>query len=210
MGNLFEVDYLKRTVELFKESFSFKKYKAMNKFFAFCMAYLMSPLQCVSVIISVPLFCSAFALKFVVSIIKSLHNVVTNEGQKLKHATQLVVYIFSWPIIFIAYVMAALCYIGLVIMYALLACVSYVWTIGGFKFYAYIVDAENVAIEVDGKYTMKSQIILFIFTTVFALLPGPSLILSRLFAVCYSFLTMSNKLSAEYEEVIIEYEEVAE
>lgn len=207
MGNLFEVDYLKRTVELFKESFSFKKYKAMNKFLAFCMAYLMFPLQCVSVLTALPLFCIAFALKFAVSIIKSLHDIVTNEGQKLKHATQLIVYIIAWPVIFTAYVIAALCYVGLVIMYALLACVSYVWTLGGFKFNSYIVDAESVAIEVNGKYSKKTQLTFFIISTILALLPGPSLLLSQLFAVCYAFLVMANKPAPEYEEVIIEYVE---
>ena len=152
MESLFKVNYLTREKDLLKEAFSFKKYKAMPKFPAIVMAVMMLPLQLVSAVLAVLLFIPSLLLRAAISAIKSLHGIVTEEGQKIKHATQLIVYIISWPIIIASYILAILWYVQVVVFYLLLECVSFIWSLGGFKFHAYVVDAEDKSIEVEGKY----------------------------------------------------------
>ena len=150
MESLFKVNYLTREKDLLKEAFSFKKYKAMPKFPAIVMAVMMLPLQLVSAVLAVLLFIPSLLLRAAISAIKSLHGIVTEEGQKIKHATQLIVYIISWPIIIASYILAILWYVQVVVFYLLLECVSFIWSLGGFKFHAYVVDAEDKSIEVEG------------------------------------------------------------
>lgn len=173
MDKLFEVDYLKKATELFQETFYFKKYKAMKAPIAIIMAIMLFPIQLLSIAVAVPLFISAFVLKFVLSVIRSTHSVLTTEGQKLKHASQLIIYFFSWPIVFVSYIAAAFFYILVVINYALYACTAYVWTLGGFKFNAYIADADDVSIDVKGKYSLKLQLVYtLIIASLIVLIPS--------------------------------------
>lgn len=172
MNNLFKVDYLAKEKDLIKEVFSFKKYKAMPKFPAIVMSVVMLPLQIVSAFLAIMMFFPALLLKATVSIIQSLHGLVTDEGQKLKHATQLIVYFFSWPIIFLSYIFACVWYVHVVVLYLLLEAVSYIWTLGGFKFHAYIVDADEKSIEIDKKYK-KLYLTIHIAVTLLVLVAIP-------------------------------------
>ena len=67
--------------------------------------------------------------------IKLLHDVVTKEGEKVKHATQFIIYFISWPFIFLLYIIYAFTAVSLTILYIYTSIMGYIASLGGYKFH---------------------------------------------------------------------------
>lgn len=149
---MFDVKYLDATTALLKEAFTFKKYKAMSIPCAILSGILVLPFVAFSFILAFFTYIFSFFFEIAKSPLDFLHGIVHKEGQDVKHGTQVIVYLISWPTISFLYVLLSLSLILLSILYALLACFTYIWSFGGFKFHLFIKDAQNIAINVKGNY----------------------------------------------------------
>ncbi len=150
--NLFDIDIHEKMFALLKEAFKFKKYKAMHPCLAVFTGILMLPFVAMSFLATALLAILCFTFSVFASPIKFLHNMVSNEGKDVKHGTQIVVYLISWPTIFLFYVMVSALLLFIIPVYALTSILYYVWTLGGFKFHVLINKADDISIEVNGKY----------------------------------------------------------
>ena len=153
MSNIFELDYLKSTTNLLKESFKMKKYAQMNKFLAVLVVILMLPFIIPSIFLGGGLIYSTFLFKAYKMPIDFLHTLLHNEAKDLKGGAQFAVYFLCFPLVFFLYALIALTLIGIIFDYAILALLSYIWTLGGFRFHAFIGDTDkSIEIKVQGDY----------------------------------------------------------
>lgn len=150
--NLYETDFLNKMVTVLKEAFKFKKYKAMSPALAVFTGILMIPVVLISFVMVAILSVLSFAFAVCYMPIKYLHHTVNTEGQNVKHATQAVIYLISWPIVFFFYVLMSLLVLLIFPAYAAFSFFTYVWTLGGFKFHLFANQSDDISIEVNGKY----------------------------------------------------------
>lgn len=182
---LFEINYFDRAKALFVEAFSFKKYKCMNGFFAFVTAFVLLPLQIASLVLGAFMLITALTLRISYSLVTSWHKIVTDEGQKVKHGAQVVIYFLTWPFAFFSYVVSGILLISMSIQYVIFGCISYVWTLGGIKFRAFIGDSEDCRVEASGKYPFAVPLI-FTLINVSLLIVLPAIIALILFISLYA------------------------
>ena len=182
---LFEINYFDRAMAIFKEAFSFKKYKLMAKPFAFITAIVFLPLQIASLFIGVAMLLTAMFLRINLSLTVGWHKVVTDEGQIVKHATQVVIYFISWPFILFVYVLSGLFLSTITVSYLAFACISYIWTLGGIQFKPFIGDTENCEVNKTERY---QPIIPAVFTIVTAAL----LVLAPIIAALVIFIGLAS------------------
>jgi len=157
--NIFELDYLKCTTTLLKEAFSFKKYCAMNTFWAVIIALLMLPFIISSLFLGAYLIFLTFMFKAFKMPIDFLHDLVNKEGKEVKHATQAVLYLISWPWVFLLYAMLSLSLVSIILCYAVLSLLTYLWSLGGFRFHAFIGEAkDSISVKVNGTYSALSLV----------------------------------------------------
>ena len=150
--NLFKIDFLAKMSTLLKEAFKFKKYKAMHPALAVFVGLLMIPVVAASFVAVAVLASLGFVLAVISSPIKYLHSIVNEEGKQVKHATQAFIYIISWPLVFMLYAVVSLLLVLIMPAYALTAFLTYVWTLGGFKFHLFVSEDDDISIEVKGRY----------------------------------------------------------
>ena len=150
---LFEINYFDRAKALFVEAFTFKKYKCMNVFFAFITALVLLPVQLFCLGLGSVMLITALILRIAYSLVTSWHKIVTDEGQKVKHGAQVVIYALTWPFAFFAYVVAGFMLIAVSVQYVIFGCAAHIFTLGGVKFRAFIGDSfEDCDNSVNGKY----------------------------------------------------------
>jgi len=169
--SIFETDYLKKTCELVKEAFKFKKYKAMHPFFAVTTGVVMIPLVFSRVVTLAFLAMLSFGSKTLETPLDFMHGLLKSEGEEVKHATQCVIYIISWPILFLLYAFASLLLVEITVLYAALSIYSYIWSLGGFKFHLFVTDAEDISIEVKGKYNRLPVVFFAVSVVLLVVLP---------------------------------------
>lgn len=178
----FFIDYLKKTADLLKEAFTFKKYQAMPAGLAVFLGLIVLPFVLASFSLAAALFVGGFVYKVIAAPVLHLHDIVHKEGQSVKHATQFIVYLISWGFIFVLYATAAFLLITLSVIYALFALLTYLWTFGGFKLHFFADETDDLSITVDKNYPtvlplmlLLSVIVLLfivpIFNTLSMLLP---------------------------------------
>ena len=155
------VDFSKKVTDLFKEAFKFKKYKAMPIFFAIVVGICQLGFAASSFLIAGAIYVFNFVLKLSAIPIEFLHAIVRNEKDEVKAGAQTVIYLISWPIIFLTYALLVTLVLILDILYVLFALATFIWTLGGFKFHLLPSDATNIEKNVEGKYN-KSLLIAFI------------------------------------------------
>ncbi len=183
---LFEINYFDRAKALFVEAFTFKKYKCMNGFFAFVTALVLLPLQMFCLGLGGFMLITALVLRIAYRLVTSWHKIVTDEGQKVKHGSQVVIYALTWPFAFFSYTLAGLMLIGLAVEYVVFGCASYIWTLGGVKFRAFIGDSsEDCEAPANGKYKAIVPIIFAIIVAALAIVL-PILIALILFIILYA------------------------
>ncbi len=169
--NLFSVDYLDKSVRLFKEAFRFKKYKAMDPFSAVITGLIMIPFVLYSFLLFASLVLNSFLFKTVRLPIDFLHTLVSDEGKQTRHATQFIIYLISWPVVFLLYFLVSFMVLWISVIYALTSCITYIWSLGGFKFHLYANEAEDISIEVNGKYSVLPLIFVLIQIALLIIVP---------------------------------------
>ena len=162
--NPFETDYLGKLKALAKEAFTLKKYKAMKPFFAVVTALSLVPVIAASFFLLAALAIYSFLFKIIKSPIEYLHSIAKKEGEEVKHGTQAVIYLVSWPLIFFLYAFSALLVVVINIGYAILSILAYIATLGGFKYHVFINEAEDISIDTHGYKYGKSATINFFLT----------------------------------------------
>lgn len=162
----FSINYMEKTTRLLKEAFQFKKYKAMPLILALLVGIFMLPVALISAILAVAVYLPGYMFAIVSQPVESLHKLLNNEGKEVKHATQALIYLLSWGFIFVAYASLASLSIVLTVLYSLFSIVTYLWTLGGFKFHLFASE-ENISIELAGKYNLFAPIV---FIAVMAIL----------------------------------------
>ena len=170
--NFTEMDYMKGTTDLLKEVLKLKKYKAMSPVLAVLTAVFMLPWILIAALFTVAAYMLGFIFKIMLSPIDYLHTLVNKEGGEVRHATQFIVYFISWPLIFFLYVTVSVTLFLLSVVYALLSCVCYIATLGGFRFHLFLSEATDLEIHVDGKYGLLRPLV-FILISVAILLVLP-------------------------------------
>lgn len=154
----FSINYVEKATAVLKEAFQLKKYKAMPIVLAIFVGIFMLPLAVASAVLGVLLYVLGYLFSVMVLPVQSVHKLLHDEGQSVKHATQFLVYLVSWGFVFISYVTLSFFIITLTVLYSLFSIFTYLWTLGGFKFHLFATE-ENIAIEVDGKYNILIPII---------------------------------------------------
>lgn len=169
--NLFEINFLGKMSALLKEAFKFKKYKAMNPALAVFTGLLMLPIVVASFAVTAMLAAVCFAFNVLSSPVKFLHGIVTAEGKDVKHATQFIIYFISWPLVFFTYAIMSFLLLLIIPTYALLSFLTYVWSLGGFKFHLFVTNADDISIEVDGRYSVLPWVYIFVGLAILVIAP---------------------------------------
>ena len=169
--NLFETDYLKQTTSLMKEAFKFKKYKAMHPFFAVTTGIVMIPIVAASFFAFAYLSIICFFFKTLNSPVNYLHSIVKKEGQETKHATQFIIYFASWPFILFLYAMISILLLQITVVYAILSILTYVWSLGGFRYHVFISESDNIEIEVNGRYRISVLVFFIVSVSILFIIP---------------------------------------
>ncbi len=165
----FTTDFLEKTTALFQEAFTLKKYKAMHIVLAILVGIVMLPFAAISFLTAGVLYVVGYLFKIVSLPVEELHKLLHNEGQAVKHGTQFIIYFISWAFIFAAYASLSVLTVYTTILYSVCSITAYVWTLGGIKFHVFPAQADDISVEVTGKYKPVLPIILVAVTAVLAL-----------------------------------------
>lgn len=166
----FTTDFLEKTTALFQQAFTLKKYKAMHIVLAILVGIVMLPFAAICFIAAGILYGFGYLFKIVTLPVEELHKLLHNEGQAVKHGTQFILYFISWGFIFTSYAMLSLLTVFATILYSVCSITAYVWTLGGIKFHVFPAQADDISVEVTGKYKPILPIILVAGTAVLMLL----------------------------------------
>lgn len=154
----FSINFVEKATAVLKEAIQLKKYKAMPLALAIPVGILMLPLVIASAIFAALVFVLGYLFSVVALPVQSLHKLMHDEGQNVKHATQFLVYLLSWGFIFATYASLTFFMVTLTVLYSLFSIFTYLWTLGGFKFHLFATD-EDIAVDVNEKYNILIPII---------------------------------------------------
>lgn len=154
----FSVNFMDRTSAVIKEALLLKKFKAMPLVLAILVGIFMLPLILFSAVLAVSLYILGYLFSIVSLPVDRLYKILHDEGQSVQHATQFIIYFLSWTFIFSAYALLSFLLIVSTVMYSLFSIVTYIWTLGGFKFHLFASE-EDISVEVDGKYNILIPVI---------------------------------------------------
>ena len=118
------------------------------------------------------IFVIGTVFKMLFSPLDALHGVLHKEGQEVKHATQFIIYFFSWSFIFLLYVLLALMRLFLCILYAICALLVYLWSFGGIRFHLFAEEDTDLSVEVNTSYhTVLPLVLLLVVVLLLVILP---------------------------------------
>ena len=169
--NLFDINYLSKISELFGEAFKLKKYKVMPVILAVLAFILMFPILFASFLVALILFVFAFVFETNISLVKSLHNILSNEASTAHPAAQFVLYWVSWPLVFSLYITEGLLLCVMVPLYAILSVLVYIWSFGGIKFHLFARKNDDISIEVPKQYKLIPALFVAIGCSFLVLIP---------------------------------------
>ena len=147
----FSVNFMQRTSAVLTEAFQLKKYKAMPVALAVLVGIFMLPLVLAGLVCAGMLYALGYLFSIVSLPVQSLHKLLREEGQNVAHATQFIIYFLSWTFVFSCYALLTFFMIYLTVLYTVFSLLTYLWTLGGFKFHAFAKE-EDISVEVTGKY----------------------------------------------------------
>lgn len=154
----FSINFVDKATAVLKEAIKLKKYKAMPLVLAIFVGIFMIPVAIASAACAALVYVLGYLFSVVSLPVQSLHKLLHDEGQQVKHGTQLVVYLLSWGFIFTTYATLTFFLVTLTVLYSLFSIFTYLWTLGGFKFHLFTKE-EDIAVEVSGKYNNLIPII---------------------------------------------------
>ena len=147
----FSVNFVEKATAVLKEAIQLKKYKAMPLVWAIIVGVFMLPVAIASAVCGALVYVFGYLFSVVSLPVTSLHKLLHDEGQNVKHATQFLVYLLSWGFVFATYASLTFFMIILTVLYSLFSIFTYLWTLGGFKFHLFTTE-EDLAVEVSGNY----------------------------------------------------------
>ncbi len=173
----FSVNFMDRATVVLKEAFLLKKYKAMPLVLAIFVGIFMVPLALISAVCAALVYVLGYLFSVASQPVQNLHKLLHEEGQSVKHGTQVVVYLLSWGLVFGTYAALTFLLVTLTVLYSLFSIFTYLWTLGGFKFHVFAKE-EDISVEVEGKYNILIPVI-FVAGMAVLLLGVPSFYLLR-------------------------------
>lgn len=147
----FSVNFMERTTVVLKEAFLLKKYKAMPLALAILVGIFMLPVILASSVCALFVYVLGYLFSVVSLPVQNLYKILHQEGQSVKHGTQVVIYLVSWSMVFFGYAALSVFMITLTILYSLFSILTYLWTLGGFRFHVFAKD-EDISVQVDSNY----------------------------------------------------------
>ncbi len=172
MNNLFELDFLSKMGTLLKESYQFKKYKAMHPVLAVFTGIFMLPFLVLSFFLTAILAVFGYIYALAATPVRFMHSLIHKEGESVRfHASEFVIYFLSWVTIIWLYLLLAFLFVVIVPLYTALAIVLYIQTLGGFRFHVFPYQYEDISIEVNGRLKQIPLWYVITYATLFVLLP---------------------------------------
>ncbi len=168
----FSINFMKRATVVLQEALKLKKYKAMPVALAVIVGILMLPIIIAGFVCAAVLYILGYFFSVVSLPTQRLHKLLHDEGQSVQHATQFVMYFLSWTFVFSTYALLSFFLIVLTVLYSVFSILTYIWTLGGFKFHVFASE-EDISIEVEGKYsTAIAVIFIAVMAALYVLLPA--------------------------------------
>ena len=154
----FSTNFMQRATAVLTEAQQLKKYKAMPLWLAIPVGIFMLPIAIAAAVCAAIVYVLGYLFTVVSMPAQRLHKFLHDEGQSVQHATQVIVYLLSWSFVFTAYALLSFFLVMLTVVYSLFSILSYICTLGGFKFHLFATD-EAISIEVEEKYAIAIPVI---------------------------------------------------
>lgn len=164
-----KTDFLVSMNRLWGMSFSFRTYKKVPLVAAIFAGIILWPVLLLSLLFSLVYYCNAIFLKICTIPLEYLTNLLHDEGKDVKHATQAVIYLIGFPLVFLMNVVRSFLTISLVIQYAIISFLNYLWTLKGFEFHPYLPEGGCVELPDTPVQTSEKLKVLIISAAVLAL-----------------------------------------
>jgi len=165
----FSINFMNRVSAVLKEACLLKKYKAMPLVLAIFVGIFMLPLVFASLVCAGVLYLLGYLFSVVSLPVQSLHKLLKEEGQSVQHGAQVAIYLVSWGFVFGAYAALTFFLVTLTVLYSLFSIITYLCTLGGFKFHLFAKD-EDISVEVTGKYNTLIPVIFIVIMGVLLLI----------------------------------------
>ena len=166
------VDFSKGMTTLVKESFKFKKYKALHPFFAVVVGLCQLPYVLISFLTAAAIYVFDFIVGVLAYPFEQIHGTVRREKDEVMGGAQAVIYLISWPFLFLFYIILTFMTFVLNVLYVVAALTTFIWSLGGFKFHLFLSRAGDIKKDVKGKYSHAVSIVFTVIIGVlFVLLP---------------------------------------
>ena len=166
------VDFSKGMTTLFKESFKFKKYKALHPFFAVVVGLCQLPYVLISFLTAAAIYVFDFIVGVLAYPFEQVHGLIRREKDEVRGAAEAVIYFLSWPFLFLFYIILTFMTFVLNVLYVVAALTTFIWSLGGFKFHLFLSRAGDIKKDVKGKYSHAVSIVFTVIIGVlFILLP---------------------------------------
>lgn len=136
------MDYNKKIKGLIKEAFEFIQYKNQNMHCRIFLIVASAPLIAFAAVNIILYYILLFCYKAFSAPIDFLHNKLEEQGEKVKHATQVVIYFVGWPLVFLSYVGIALAAILFYFQWFITIASVYLATLGGVRWQPFINEAQ--------------------------------------------------------------------
>ena len=166
------VDFSKGMTTLLKESFKFKKYKALHPFFAVVVGLCQLPYVLISFLTAAAIYVFDFIVGVLAYPFEQVHGLIRREKDEVRGAAEAVIYFLSWPFLFLFYIILTFMTFVLNVLYVVAALTTFIWSLGGFKFHLFLSRAGDIKKDVKGKYSHAVSIVFTVIVGVlFILLP---------------------------------------
>ena len=167
---IFNVDYSVSVTNLFRELFKFKKYKSMPLIWAILVGIFMLPFTIISFLSAAFIYLLHFFIKIIMIPTDFLHGVLRDEKSNVSSAAQVVVYLVSWPLVFMGRIFMAFLVFFVNLIYVGFSISSFTWSLGAFRFHLFINKMDDSYIETEGEYHKLMSMIFVIISAVITII----------------------------------------
>ena len=127
---------------LFAEARRGIRFEEMNIIGKIMAVFGLLPFIILSAFSAAGFYVTLFFYKALTAPIEFLHKTVREEGQQVKHATQVIVYWIGFPLVFFLYAFVAFLTIGFYFQWFFLMLLIYITTLGGVKWQPFVSEAK--------------------------------------------------------------------
>lgn len=216
------MDYAKNISGLFKQARENSQYQRFPSWVKVRMVIGLLPFFITLAILTITYYCINFLCKLTSAPADFLNSFLKQEGERVKHLTQAIMYWIAFPFIFAFKVMLSFLSIYMYVIWFFIMCLTYLVTLGSVDWQPYLFDANydeerkpiNYKPSIKGAETWaKIQIVLFIIYIIGILLQlipfetkvagyydyyianTTPVIVGRIFILVYEFITIISIIS---------------